>query len=344
MTHISGWDIGGAHLKVARCDSQGNNIQIIQVPCPLWQGIEQLDTAIKTILAKLNSHNDITVITMTGELADIFAHRQAGVAEILNCVASHIAPERIQVYAGQERFLNIEQAQQHWQSVASRNWQASANIAAAHIRNGLFLDIGSTTCDIIALSAGKDIPRGFTDFERQTTRELLYTGAIRTPLISLCQSAPFNGDLVGLAAELFATTGDCWVLLNQLDPISIQDTSADCKAWEAPLCASRIARLLGADADQAEFHQWQQLAQWFAQQQCHLIIKATLHVISAHPNLASNAPIIGAGIGRFIAKMCAEQLNRPYHDFHDLIAIPDSLASDHAPATAIALLAQRQLT
>ncbi|PHS24069.1 MAG: H4MPT-linked C1 transfer pathway protein [Methylophaga sp.] len=341
---ISGWDIGGAHLKVARCDDQGNNFQIIQIPCPLWQGIESLEQAIETILAKLDSQHDLTAITMTGELVDIFADRQSGVAEILNCVARYIKTENIKVYGAQAGWLNIEQATQQWQMVASRNWQASASIAAAHQQDGLFIDIGSTTCDIIALINGKESPRGFNDLERQTSRELLYTGAIRTPLISLCQSAPFDGELVGLAAEVFATTGDCWVLLDKLNPKSIQDSSANNKPWNAQYCASRIAHLLGTDAVQTQLQPWQQLAQWFAEQQCHLIINAILHVISSHKTLPANAPIIGAGVGRFIIKMCAQRLGRPYQDLDVLIAIPHTEASDHAAAVAVALLARQQLT
>ncbi|MFW5427001.1 MAG: hydantoinase/oxoprolinase family protein [Methylophagaceae bacterium] len=340
---ISGWDIGGAHLKVARCDDKGNNFQVIQVPCPLWQGIEYLKQAIEAILAELDSQHDLTAITMTGELVDIFADRKSGVAEILNCVAKHIEPKNMKVYGGQAGWLSIEQATRQWQMVASRNWQASASIAAAHQQNGLFIDIGSTTCDIIPLINGKASSHGFNDIERQTSRELLYTGAIRTPLISLCQSAPFKGELVSLAAEVFATTGDCWVLLDKLNPESIQDISADNKPWHTQFCANRIAHLLGTDAVQTQLQPWQQLAQWFAQQQCHLVINAILHVISSHKMLPANAPIIGAGVGCFIAKMCAQQLDRPYLDFNDLLAIPDTEASDHAPAVAVALLAQQQL-
>jgi probable H4MPT-linked C1 transfer pathway protein len=341
---ISGWDIGGAHLKVARCDDNGSNFQIIQIPCPLWQGIEYLERAIEAVLAKLGSHHDLTAITMTGELADIFADRQSGVADILNCVTSHIEPKNIKVYGGQAGWLSFEQATQQWQMVASRNWQASASIAAAHQLDGIFIDIGSTTCDIIPLINGEASSLGFSDLERQTTRELLYTGAIRTPLISLCHSAPFNGELVSLASEVFATTGDCWVLLDKLNPKSIQDSSADDKPWHTQFCANRIARLLGTDATQIPLQPWQQLAQWFAQQQSHLIINAILHVVSSHKTLPIDAPIIGAGVGRFIIKICAQQLDRPYLDFHNLLGIPHTEASDHAPAVAVALLAQQQLT
>ncbi len=339
---ISGWDIGGAHLKVARCDDRGNNVEVIQLPCPLWQGIEHLAGAIEAVLSKFNSQHDLTAITMTGELVDIFTDRQTGVAEILNCVTKYIKPENMHVYGAQAGWLDIKQAKQQWEMVASRNWQASASIAASHQYNGVFIDIGSTTCDIITLIKGKEAPRGFSDLGRQASRELLYTGAIRTPLISLCQNAPFKGESVSLAAEVFATTGDCWVLLDQLYPKSIQDSSADNKPWDPQYCANRIAHLLGTDAIQTQLLPWQQLAQWFAQQQCHLIINAILHVTSSH-SLPADAPIIGAGIGRFIAKICAQQLNRPYQDFHDLIAIPSANASDHAPAVAVALLAQQQL-
>ena len=35
--HFFGWDIGGAHLKVARLDQRGEVIAVRLVACPLWQ-------------------------------------------------------------------------------------------------------------------------------------------------------------------------------------------------------------------------------------------------------------------------------------------------------------------
>ena len=341
--YISGWDIGGAHIKVARCDQDGNLHDVIQVACPLWQGIDQLASAIKSVFRQLDNQHDIAAITMTGELVDIFPNREAGVAGILACIAQYIDDDKIMVYGAEAGWLNPQQATKQWQHVASRNWQASASLVAQVIPEGLFVDIGSTTCDIIPFSNGLAIPRGLDDFERQTSRELLYTGAIRTPLIALGQQAPFNGRLISLAAEVFATTGDCWCLLGLLDPASIQDNSADGQPWQADFCASRIARLLGTDANQANMAQWQQLAQWFAEQQSHLISNAMLQVLSAHSNLAADAPIIGAGVGRFIIEACAQRLNRPYLDFNEILSSKHSASADHAPAVAVALLAQQQL-
>ncbi|MDC9725290.1 MAG: hydantoinase/oxoprolinase family protein [Gammaproteobacteria bacterium] len=340
---ISGWDIGGAHVKVARCDQHGQLIQLIQVACPLWQGIEQLEQAIESIFAQLNNKDDVAAITMTGELVDIFSDRQAGVEGILTCLARYLHTDNTHVYAAELGWLSPDNAKENWQYVASRNWQASASHVAQHIPNGIFVDIGSTTSDIIPLLDGQAVPQKSDDFGRQTSRELLYTGAIRTPLIAISQTAPFNGISVSLAAELFATTGDVWCLLGELNPNSIQDTSADNQPWEVNACACRIARLLGTDANQAELKQWLQLAQWFAEQQSHLITDAILHVISAHSKLPVDAPLIGAGVGRFIVKFCAQRLNRPYLDFHTVIDSLTLEASDHAPAVAVALLAKHKL-
>lgn len=342
-SYISGWDIGGAHIKVARCDQHGNIQDVIQVACPLWQGIHHLASAIESVFEQLNNQQDITALTMTGELVDIFPNRKAGVAGILACIAQYIDPDNMMVYGAESGWLTPNQAAEQWQHVASRNWQASASLAAQTISEGLFVDIGSTTCDIIPLSDGLAVPQGVDDFARQTSRELLYTGAIRTPLIALSQNAPFNGTLVSLAAEVFATTGDCWCLLGLLDPQSIQDSSADGQPWQADFCASRIARLLGTDADQASSAQWVQLAQWFAEQQSHLISNAMLQVLSARSELVPDAPIIGAGVGRFIAQACAQRLNRSYQDFNEILSSKHPASADHAPAVAVALLAQQQL-
>lgn len=343
-TFFSGWDIGGAHLKVARCDHNGRLVDVIQIACPLWKGIEYLEKAIQIAQQQLNNIDDIMVVTMTGELADIFPNRQTGVSQIINCFAATIQSDKIHVFSGDLDWLSPSKGIEQWQTVASRNWQASANFTAQTIKNGLFIDIGSTTCDIIPIHNHHAVHQGSDDHHRQLSRELLYTGTIRTPLIALTDTAPFKGRLVSLAAEVFATTGDCWCLLDQLNPNAIQDISADGQPWQKADCAKRIARLIGCDAIESNAAHWKQLAQWFAQQQIHLAIDACLQVLSNHIEIDEQAPIIGAGIGRFIAKICAIQLNRPYIDFSTLTTPSMAVAADHAPSVAITLLAQQQLT
>jgi len=341
---ITGWDIGGAHLKVTRCNQQGHLTHAIEIPCPLWLGIKHLQQAIHTAQQQIGQQQTLAAITMTGELVDIFADRQSGVSHILDCLLQFIPEQHCMVYAGEAGWLSPTQAKEQWQQVASRNWQASAVFTAQQIKQGLFIDVGSTTSDIIPIQNNQAIPNAFSDFERQANSELHYAGAIRTPLIAIAHQAPFDGKFIRLAAEVFATTGDCWCLLDELDPTAICDSSADGQSWQQQDCARRLARLLGTDAAAHPPEHWQSLAQWFAAQQLDQLYTACKTVLSSHPTITPDAAIIGAGIGRFIIKHCAKKLGRNYIDFSQLIEPQSSQAADHAPAAAVALLAWHQLT
>ncbi len=341
--HITGLDIGGAHLKVARFQNDGTLIEAKQFACPLWLGIEQLDHALTLSLDYFQNQHDNFAITMTGELVDIFPDRHAGVIGILNCVEARLTDKQCSIYAGDKTFLSIIEAKQKWLDVASKNWQASAHLVSGYIEKGLFIDLGSSTCDIIPIINGQPAYTGATDYERQSCHELLYTGTIRTPLIALAQSAPFNGQSINIAAELFATSADVWCLMDLLDPMTIQDSSADGEPWSPQCCMRRIARLVGADANEYPESSWVNLARWFALQQTHLINKSILHITSRYPQL-HDAPIISAGIGHFIIEQSAQSLNHNVVKFDELIEVPSHSVSDHAPSVAVALLALQQLT
>ena len=337
-----GWDIGGAHLKVACCDAHGQLTQVIQFPCALWRGIDELKKALQQAIEALDCASDSHAITMTGELVDAFSHRREGVAAIIECVTQLLPVDHCHIYAGEQGWLNPQQAKNNWQAVASMNWLASAAYTASQTENGLFIDIGSTTCDIVPFTSHHLQPLGLSDHQRQRSGSLVYTGAIRTPLMTLAAEAPFNGNKVALTAEWFASSADIWRLLDKLDENRIQDSSADGQPWTAAHCRQRLARMLAADADDADPKQWQMIAQWFAEKQLQRITEACLQVQSASP-LPIDSPLIGAGVGRFIVEMVAARLNRPYLDFSQLCQ-SQSAAADHAPAAALALLAAQQLS
>ena len=342
--HITGWDIGGAHLKFSHLLPDGTLASVQQISCPLWQGIDALHTALALAFLQLppRAHDGIAALTMTGELADCFENRQIGVAAIVEAFCQHHPAARCQIYTGDKGWCLPAFAAEHWQSIASRNWQASADCVAREISTGLFVDLGSTTCDIIPLQKGVAVPQGVDDYHRQISGTLCYTGTIRTPLIALASHAPFRGQQVGLAAEVFATTGDCWLLCGVLDPSAIQDLSADGQPWSRQHSVQRLARMLGTDADAPNDPCWQTLAEWFAEQHIHRIITACEQVLGA-ANLPVDAPVIGAGIGREIIARCAASLNRPFVDVADLFSPPNPMAADHIPAAAVALLVREIL-
>ena len=52
-SNIVGWDIGGAHLKAAWLNPDGEVLAVFQEPCPLWQGINTLEIALSHIIEQL---------------------------------------------------------------------------------------------------------------------------------------------------------------------------------------------------------------------------------------------------------------------------------------------------
>ncbi|MFZ0496281.1 MAG: H4MPT-linked C1 transfer pathway protein, partial [Methylocella sp.] len=80
MQNIIGWDVGGAHLKAARAE-YGIITRAVQIPCPLWLGLGELDRAFTGAEAAIG-RAPLNAITMTGELCDAFATRDEGVARL----------------------------------------------------------------------------------------------------------------------------------------------------------------------------------------------------------------------------------------------------------------------
>ncbi|MBM4201042.1 MAG: S-layer protein, partial [Gammaproteobacteria bacterium] len=194
---IVGWDIGGAHLKAVALDRHGAIAGIQQRPCPLWLGLDRLEAAVRDIgrdwpLTGVRTH----AITMTGELADSFPDRSSGVRALLDCTLG-LFESPPQVFAGSAALLDASAVRDHeLPLIASANWMASALWLAQRCREGILIDVGSTTTDVIPLSNGAVHTRGYTDHERLRYDELVYVGIVRTPLMAIASKAPFDGGWV----------------------------------------------------------------------------------------------------------------------------------------------------
>src|SRR5690606_5207661 len=118
-----GWDIGGANIKLARA-GDGRVMQVAQIPCPLLADRSKFDQAIAEAL-KLCPKGARHVVTMTGELSDVFETRAEGVAYLV-ALMSNTTGDATLFYAGREGFLGAADAVAQWQDLASANWHASA--------------------------------------------------------------------------------------------------------------------------------------------------------------------------------------------------------------------------
>jgi probable H4MPT-linked C1 transfer pathway protein len=344
QTNIIGWDIGGAHVKAAVINPAGEILAVYQQPCPLWKGLDQLRSAVTLILNEATGAQGYHAITMTGELVDLFEHREDGVKQIIHTMTTLLPQRRCLLFAGLEGFLKAEQVEaRHYQAIASANWLASASFAAQKVGSGLFVDIGSTTTDILLLNDGIVLEQGYTDYQRLISQELVYTGIVRTAVMAVAQTALDQGREIGLMAEYFATMADVYRVTGELNELHDQCETADGAEKTITASARRLSRMIGSDFFPEELPRWRQFAENIRAQQLQKIQRACEYRLQ-NASFPNSNPMIGAGIGRFLVKQIALLSGYPYLDFSDLFqeaAIKTGLTTaDCAPAVAVACLAR----
>ncbi|UOA10366.1 hydantoinase/oxoprolinase family protein [Methylobacter sp. S3L5C] len=344
QTNIMGWDIGGAHVKAAVINPAGKVIAVYQQPCPLWKGLDQLRSAVTRILDEASGRPYQQAITMTGELVDLFEDRDDGVKQIIETMTMLLPKTHCLVFAGQQGFLESGHIQvTDYQAIASANWLASASFAAQKVGNGLFVDIGSTTTDILLLNDGKVLAQGYTDYQRLISQELIYTGIVRTAVMAVAQTARDQDQEIGIMAEYFATMADVYRVTGELNELHDQTETADGAEKTITASARRLSRMIGSDFFLEELPRWQQFAKNIRVQQLQKIQRGCEHRIK-NVDFSKTNPLIGAGVGRFLVKQIAQSLDYPYLDFSDLfletINQTGLSTADCAPAVAVACLAK----
>lgn len=338
-----GWDLGGAHLKAARLDPAAGVMQVLQLPCPLWEGMEHLDAGITEAIGRLGPA-PLHAITMTGEMVDLFPDRREGVRRIARRIEARLPGSECRFFAGGRGFVTGAEVESVALEIASANWRASAELVACLVRDALLVDIGSTTTDVIAAVAGRVAAAGATDAARLVTRELVYSGVVRTPVMALAPTALVEGVEVPLMAEYFATAADVYRLTGELPPGADLHPAADGGDKTREASARRLARMVGRDADSAPAGAWVAAATELSRRQLDRIREAVT-LVAERAGLPPGAPVIGAGVGRFLATRAALLLHRPFRDFGALVPTLPGVAghaSDCAPAVAVAWLALRE--
>jgi (4-(4-[2-(gamma-L-glutamylamino)ethyl]phenoxymethyl)furan-2-yl)methanamine synthase len=339
---IIGWDLGGAHVKAARLDASGTIDRVLQVPCPVWQGLEHLDRAMARVLTALGTA-PLHAVTMTGEMADLFSNRTEGVTRLVTALRERLPGAGVRCYAGARGFVDAAEAAQTAPQIASANWLASATVVAAQLPEALFVDVGSTTTDLVVVRDGRVLSSAGDDPQRLLAGELLYTGVVRTPVMALAARVPFDGEWVPLVAEQFATAADVHRLTGRLPDGADQHPAADGGAKSVAGSARRLARMIGRDVESAPLPVWERLAAWLGRAQARSIEDAWDR-LSSREQLADGAAVAVAGVGRFIAAALARSRGRPVVEFGSLLPVQEKerdRATDSAPAVAVAWLAGR---
>jgi len=161
----------------------------------------------------------------------------------------------------------------------------------------------------------------------------------------LAQRVPLDGAWVGVMAEHFATTADVYRLTGELPEYADQMAAADHGAKTSEGSQQRLARLFGRDAGSLPSQSWTLLAEFLRERQLSAI-RAAVELQLSRGLLGRTAPLVGAGVGRFLVRELAGRLQRPYLDFSDLFLMStrqnDFRIADCGPAAAVACLALRE--
>ena len=300
---VFGWDIGGAHVKACHL-LHGEVVEVAQWACPLWQGLDHLEGVLQAASERWPDLAQARhAVTMTGEMVDLFEHREDGVRRIAALVSDRLAAQQpVQFFAGDAGWCDSSAVARHWADIASANWLATAQHAARSPPmdgGGVLIDIGSTTTDLIAFERGRVLTTARTDAQRLASGELVYQGVVRTPLCALAPRIEWRGERLNVMNEYFATVADVYRLTGELDPAHDLYPAADNAAKDAPASHRRLARMIGLDARDGSPAEWLAFAAAWRACQVRELAGQLQRVLALH-GLAQGAVIVSAGCGDFL--------------------------------------------
>ncbi|MDE4907577.1 H4MPT-linked C1 transfer pathway protein [Methanogenium marinum] len=223
-----GIDVGGANLKIVDGDD------IIIHYCPLWK-----ESSLTKYLKPYAGRK--AAVVMSGELADGFSSKEAGIAYIVNAVRAAI-PDSL--FYGTDGEFHTEPCM----CLAAANWLASADFLCSEFADSVFVDMGSTTTDIIPLSSF-DRLSSLRDLDRLQRGMLVYTGLLRAPVASLLREVYLDQGATRtlIANELFAISADVHLVLGHIRKGEYAVPTPDGAGVMITESLQRLARMVCSD-------------------------------------------------------------------------------------------------
>jgi probable H4MPT-linked C1 transfer pathway protein len=265
---------------------------------------------------------------MTAELSQAFRTKREGVGFILDALESVFPSERLHVYTVNGRFVSPPDARGRTQEVAASNWAATAHWLARSVPTCVLIDIGTTSTDLIPIVDGTVSARGRTDPERLLTGELVYTGALRTPVEAVTQRVPLWGGSAGVSADGFAIIGDAHLWLGRLSPEAYTCRTPDGRPPTRAYAGERLARTVCGDRDMLHEADIDEIARALAGAQVRTILQALQGILGRWPTIID---AVVTGLGDFIAVEAARAAGLR------VVSLADQLGEGARVATAVAV-------
>jgi probable H4MPT-linked C1 transfer pathway protein len=331
---VLGWDVGGANLKAARLgeDERADPV-VVERPFPLWRDPGRLPALLTEAARCLGSARSMAV-TMTAELADCFATKGEGVAFVLDAFRTAFPDASPWVFGVDGAFRTPDDARRAPLEVAAANWLASATVVARTFPDAIFIDVGSTTTDVIPIVNGRVGAVGRTDLARLCCGELVYTGALRTPVCAIVRSVPVEGRWCRVAAEHFAIAADAYLWLGRIQEREYTCETPDGRGRSRPEAGARLARVVCADAEMLASSDITAIASRVESAQVKQIAAGIRQVVRrVCPGVSTRAVLAGQGV--FLARPAARIFGLTTHDLSSDVGHPAARAT---PAVAVAML------
>jgi probable H4MPT-linked C1 transfer pathway protein len=329
---VIGWDIGGVNTKVVRIE-KGVVTAVLGQPYELQRNPAGLTALLRKLAGKAGARDGVVhAVTMTAELSQFFRTKRDGVAFVLDAVEHAFGSHAVYVYAVDGCWLTPADARVRFLEAAASNWSATAHVVARRHPDAVLIDVGTTTTDVVPIVNARVAARGRTDPERLSSGELVYTGALRTPVEAIASRVPLGGKTAAVSAEGFALAGDVHVWRGDLSPDDYTVPAPDGRPPTREFAGERLARVVCADRELLDEAAVSAIASALAAAQIDRIANAAASVAARHPGLQI---AVVTGLGAFIAAAAARAAGlQPVFLAGEL----GDAAARCAPAAAVALL------
>lgn len=334
-----GLDVGGANTKVAVIDvsSSGVRVETAREYFPVWvRSREELPGLLLRMKKSLcgGVEPDIVCVTMTAEISDAYETKREGVSHVLSSVEEAFGGVETYVVSCMAELLSVEEARKRYRNVAAANWPATGWMIGKMFRDCIFIDVGSTTTDIIPVRGGVPCPEGRTDVERLISGELVFTGVLRTNISAVASRVPLRGRMCRVSPEKFALTADVHLVLGHISEEDYTCETADGRGKDAYHSMARIARAVCADLEEISGDDVLGIARHVYLKQLEQVIEGLEQVSSRNPDIDT---IVTVGLGEdFLARRAAESLG--FRRIQSLKRMIGGKLSENAPAVAAALM------
>ncbi|MEA1945010.1 MAG: hydantoinase/oxoprolinase family protein [Euryarchaeota archaeon] len=334
---IMGIDVGGANTKAVTSDGYF----VTSIHAPLWKNRAILYDVLYGIKKKMDETETASVgAVMTGEICGCFETKGEGVSYIKKAVCKTF--NDVKFLDNRCLFKNSSDVDRDPVSFASTNWIASTMCIAEEYKDVIFVDIGSTTTDVIPIKDGK-IKAARSDFERLKSGELIYSGVLRTNVSCLLDRINMNGNEFKTSSEHFATTADAYLTIGCIkkEDFGCESLNHYCypftgeKVKNRTGAMRRLARVLCSDLEEIGEGDVVYTAEQVKKAQVNALI-TSLERMSGEYGLKN---VVSVGIGDFIAKESSETLDL---DFLSLSHVYGKGISAVFPAYAVAKLLERE--